>query len=204
MNSRSGRERWLTNRNQHAYVSTHLGRAPVARAASHRGYWTAGLARACRVGSLPSEDGAGPRGTGSGFEYAEPRQRAAGRVRDLAPRARDSRSRHARARCLRALPRPALTLAQASREGRATRQRVIGTVSGIHWPGTRAVSGWCAPDRRARRLPLRSSRVGASRPLTHIELGLAPSRVSVVSTRGHAPTTLPPGESAYHKRAFRG
>jgi len=165
MNSRSGRERWLTNRNQHAYTSTHLGRAPLARATSHRGYWTAGLAITCRAGSLPSEDVAGPRGTDSGFEYAESRQRAAGGVWDLAPRAHDSRTRRARARGLRALPRPALTLARASREGRARRPRLIGTATGVPRVGTRAVGRRRAPDRRVRRLTLRLKRVGASRPL---------------------------------------
>lgn len=165
MNSRSGRERWLTNRNQHAYVSTNLGRAPLAHVSAHRGYLAADLALVCRAGSLPTEDVAGPRGTRSGIEHAEPRQRAAGGVRDLAPRARDSRTRHARARCLCALPRSALTRTQALREGPATRQRLIGTVARARLAGTRAACWWCAPDRRARRLPLRSSRVGASRPL---------------------------------------
>lgn len=167
---RVGRERWLTNRNQHAYASTNLGRAPLACAASPRGNRPAGLALACRTGSLSTEDVAGPRGTGSGFEYSEPRQRAAGRGRDLAPRASDFRPCHARARCLCALPRPALALAQASREKRATRQRMTGLVVGARRAETRGADGRRVPDRRARRLTLRLKRVGASRPLMSDEV----------------------------------
>lgn len=162
---RIGRERWLTNRNQHAYASTNLGRAPLACAASPRGNRSADLALACRTGSLSTEDVAGPGGTGSGFEYSEPRQRAVGRGRDLAPRASDFRSCHARARCLCALPRPALALAQTSRERRASRQRLTVPAVGDHRTEKREVDGQCVPDRRVRRLTLRLKRVGASRPL---------------------------------------
>jgi len=162
--TQSGRERWLTNRNQHAYASTNLGRAPLACAASPRGNRPAGLALACRAGSLSTEDVAGHGGTGSGFEYSEPRQRTAGCGRDLAPRASDFRPCHARARCLCALPRPALALAQTSRERRATRQWLTGLVAGLRRVGLREVDGQRVPDRRVRRLTLRLKRVGASRP----------------------------------------
>ena len=163
--TRSGRERWLTNRNQHAYASTNLGRAPLARAASLRGCLPDALALTHRAGSLPSEDTAALRGTGCGLEHVEPRQRGAERRRDLAPRARDSRTRGARARCLRALPRLALTLANASRKGRSGRWRVTRLFGVIRGGSTCGADRWHVPDRRACRLTLRLKRVGASRPV---------------------------------------
>ena len=162
--TRSGRERWLTNRNQHAYDSTNLGRAPLACAASPRGCRPTGLALTHRAGSLQTEDGTACRGSGCGLEHVEPRQRAARRRWDLAPRASDSRTRRARARGLRGLPRPALALAQPTRQECATRWRLTGQFAVTRGRSTRGADRWCVPDRRARRLTLRLKRVGASRP----------------------------------------
>jgi len=113
----NGRERWLTNRNQHAYVSTNLGALlwlvllPVVGVS--RLVWHSFV----RAGSLPTEDVAGPRGTGSGFECAEPVSAQLDEAGIWPPGHVILERRFVGARCLRALPRPALTLAATSRQG---------------------------------------------------------------------------------------